>query len=117
MPLTEPEKRAFLARNEAVEEMHHHEFKGAALACGECGLAAADDFHSWTPPTPVLSISETEGLRLQARNDQNVTIYRHAFDLCESTGNCRECQLPLADDLHGVRGTAGITRNVDIVNP
>jgi len=113
MPLSEAEKTRANTRNEAVEQLHQHDFKGVALACGECGLAAADPFHSFTPPGPVLSIDETEGLRLIARNGQNVTLYRHVFDLCESTGNCRECQLPLADDLHGVRGSASITRNED----
>ncbi len=115
MPLTEPEKTAANDRNEMVEQMHHHEMKGLAFVCGECGQAAADPFHSWTPPGPAPgTITETEGLRLQARNVDNVTFYRHAFFLCESTGNCRECQLPLADDLHGARGSASLTRNEDL---
>lgn len=117
MPLSEAEKVRLWTRNAMVEQMHHHEFKGAALACGECGQPTTDPFHSWAPSTLPGTITETEGLRLQARNADNVTFYRHAFDLCESTGNCRECQLPLADALHGVRGSATIKRNVDIVNP
>jgi len=114
MPLTEPEKTAANNRNEMVEQMHHHEMKGLAFVCGECGLAAADPFHSWTPPAPVGSISELEGQALMTRNTENVALYRHTFELCESTGNCRECQLPLADDLHGARGSANITRNEDL---
>jgi len=101
-----------------IEEMHHHEFLGSAATCRECGLLPADAFHSWTPPTPPGAIGEAEGLRLLARNTDNVNLYKHAFDLCESTGNCRECQLPLADDLHDpVRGSATVRRNIDIVQP
>ena len=115
MPLSEAEKTRESTRNRMVEEMHQHDFKGAALTCGECGLAAADPYHSFVAPGPAPgTITETEGLRLQARNADNVTFYRHVFELCESTGNCRECQLPLADALHGVRGSASITRNEDL---
>lgn len=115
MPLSEAEKTRASTRNRMVEHLHQHDFKGGALTCGECGQAAADPYHSWTPPGPAPgTITETEGLRLQARNVDNVTFYRHVFELCESTGNCRECQLPLADDLHGTRGSAGITRNEDL---
>ena len=115
MPLSEAEKTRQSTRNRMVEEMHQHDFKGAALACGECGLAAADPFHNYVPPGPAPgTITETEGLRLTARNGDNVTFYRHVFELCENTGNCRECQLPLADALHGVRGSASITRNEDL---
>lgn len=112
MPLTELEKRTALSRNEMLEQMHHHEFKGVALACGECGLSAADPLHSWTPPGPVLSIDETEGQRLLTRNTQNKDIYKHPFALCESTGNCKHCQLPSGDEMHdAVSGTANISRS------
>jgi len=117
MPLSDAEKGRESNRNRMVEEMHQHDFKGAALTCGECGLAAADPFHAYVAPGPAPApgtITETEGLRLQARNGDNVTFYRHVFELCESTGDCRECQLPLADVLHGVRGSASLTRNEDL---
>lgn len=119
MPLSEVEKTRFKARNEQVEKLHHHEFLGAGPTCRECGLLPADAYHSWTEPSPVITpISESAGLRFQARNTENVSLYKHAFDLCESTGNCRECQLPLADALHDpVRGSATVRRNVDIVQP
>jgi len=115
MPLTETEKTRAKARKEQVEALHHHHFIGTGTNCAECGLLPADFFHNYVDPSGVVvPISETEGLRFQARNTENVTLYKHAFDLCESTGNCRECQLPLADALHDpVRGSATIIRNVD----
>lgn len=120
MPFTEPEKRALKGRKQVVEALHQHEFLGVAATCRECGLLPADLLHNWVPVAPSITpISEADGLRFEARNTQQVDIYKHPFDLCESTGNCRECQLPLADDLHdpAVRGSATIRRNVDIVQP
>ena len=116
MPFTEPEKTRLKTRNELLEEIHQHDFKGSGPTCAECGLLPADPYHSWTrPPGVVVPISETEGLRFEARNTENIDLYKHRFFANESTRLCRECALPSGDEIHGLtRGTGIIKRNEDL---